>query len=271
LDTITWAEIQTAGSLHPLTDAEILRAWESGQARHPLDREIVLLALGMPADAAPETLSALPVGRRDGLLLALRRLTFGPQLESRAVCPNCHEEIEFGVASRTLEALQPETPWPETFEVSCPPFHMRARLPTSRDLASIATFNPDADNSAADAREALLRRCILAATEDGALGAPSAPVDIKALPAASIEELAARILELDPLAEIQLALHCAACDHHWSVMLDIGAFLWIEVEARAQRLLQMVGTLARAYGWSEAAILEMNPVRRQVYLELATS
>ncbi len=38
--------------------------------------------------------------------------------------------------------------------------------------------------------------------------------------------------------------------------------------SRAERLLREVHTLARAYGWSEGAILELGSARRERYLEL---
>ena len=40
----------------------------------------------------------------------------------------------------------------------------------------------------------------------------------------------------DPLAETNLALDCPSCGHQWNDVLDIGSFVWAEIEARARRL-----------------------------------
>jgi hypothetical protein len=47
----------------------------------------------------------------------------------------------------------------------------------------------------------------------------------------------------------------------------VAAFVWEEIEACAARLLDDVHVLARAYGWSERAILALPEMRRAAYLE----
>ena len=72
----------------------------------------------------------------------------------------------------------------------------------------------------------------------------------------------------DPLAETLVNLRCAECGHQWEEELDIAAWLWVEIEARARRLLFDVHTLATAYGWSEHEILSLSEPRRTLYLEM---
>ena len=72
----------------------------------------------------------------------------------------------------------------------------------------------------------------------------------------------------DPLGEIMLHFDCPACGTSFEESLDLSTFLWAEIEARAQRLLLEVHTLAVAYGWSEAEILSLNAARREIYLEM---
>lgn len=76
------------------------------------------------------------------------------------------------------------------------------------------------------------------------------------------------MLECDPQAEVLLQLTCPSCQREWMITFDIVSFLWIEIHAHAKRLLQEVHTVARAYGWHEADILALSPVRRQFYLEM---
>jgi hypothetical protein len=54
----------------------------------------------------------------------------------------------------------------------------------------------------------------------------------------------------DPLALIELGGACPHCGHAWTAFLDVAAFVWREVQHWAQRTLQEVHLLARAYGWA---------------------
>jgi hypothetical protein len=51
------------------------------------------------------------------------------------------------------------------------------------------------------------------------------------------------------------------------VPFDVGSFVWTEFSVWAQKRLEEVHLLASAYGWSEAEILELSPVRRRYYVE----
>ena len=52
------------------------------------------------------------------------------------------------------------------------------------------------------------------------------------------------------------------------ILFDIGYLLWKEIDAWAIRLLRDIHDLALTYGWGEAEILNMNPWRRNCYLEM---
>ena len=64
---------------------------------------------------------------------------------------------------------------------------------------------------------------------------------------------------------------CPSCEVVLNEPLDLAAFCWAEVEARAPRLMAEVHTLASHYGWSEADILAMSRVRRNAYLGMVLS
>jgi hypothetical protein len=83
-----------------------------------------------------------------------------------------------------------------------------------------------------------------------------------------LEALSQRLASIDPVAETLLDFACAACGHRWQEPLDIAAWFWAEVEARARRLLYDVHTLAVAYGWTEREILSLSEPRRALYLEM---
>src|SRR5918992_1258582 len=168
--------------MRPLSARDLLRVWEVGEDQHPLDRALTLLAAACP-ELTWEELAALSVGRRNARLLALRERTCGPRLDCCVDCPECSEQLEFGVATSDLRAEEPPT-GEEARELVADGVALRFRLPDSRDLASILDLRDPAA-----ARAMLVRRCVLRAERDGA------PVDAGELPAGVVAGLAERISE----------------------------------------------------------------------------
>lgn len=228
-----------------LTPAEILSVWEEGEARHPLDRALLPLAAALP-DWRWSELTALSVGRRDGLLLALRALTLGSRLEMLAGCPHCRELMEFEASADELAVSDAfsEPPAPEPLADGT-----GFRRLTSLDLAE-ALAAPRAA-----ARFGLARASLGAAPRD----------------AAAIDALAEGLGRADPQGEIAFSLECPSCGHAWTAVFDIADYFWREITGLAKRLLDEVRELAAHYGWSEAEIVAMSPARRRHYLERITA
>jgi hypothetical protein len=86
-----------------------------------------------------------------------------------------------------------------------------------------------------------------------------------------LDEVEAAMDQADPLTDIALAFECDVCGHRGTAPLDIGAFLWEEIETRARGLLDEVHLLARAYGWRESDVLALSEARRAAYLERVTA
>jgi hypothetical protein len=240
--------------MRSLTAADVVRIWDQGQAWHPIDRALLLLAYALP-EVPSEELPALSVGQRNLRLLEARRMTIGDRLEGLVACPKCHESLEFNV--RVTQLLLPE-PEVKVQELVIDTWRMRFRLPNSLDLAAILSVK---DNIPA-ARQMLIERCLLAVSQDGQ--------DCSAadLPEEAILQLANAMSEADPLADMRFTLMCHACGYEWSALFDIVPFFWEELAALARRLLREVHQLAKAYGWRESEILGMSSQRRQIYLEL---
>jgi hypothetical protein len=244
--------------MRPLSAHDLLKVWEVGEGQHPLDRALLLLAAAYP-ELTWDELAALSIGQRDARLLTLRERTSGPNLNGFAECPRCAERLIFDVAvADLLVGVEPEA-GDEARELVTEDLTLRFRLPNSRDLAAVLDCRDPVT-----AREVLARRCVLEASRDGA------PVAASGLPAEATTRLARRMAECDPQAEVLLDLRCPTCDHAWQALFDIVTFFWAELAAQAKRLLREVHTLARAYGWSEADVLDMSARRRQFYLEMAT-
>lgn len=232
--------------MRPPSESELLRLWEDGLSRHPIDRALLLCAWARP-DIAPERLARLPLGAVNSGILKLRSALFGSGLALRARCGHCDEILDIPLAIDELLAGQPEPD--DAREVEAIGF--RFRLPTSMDLASVA-YELDAEAGALR----LLDRCCVARPE--------------ALPlTAEVLAEADPLLEsADPLADLSLSVACASCGGATEVALDPGALLWDDVQARARAILAQVHTLASAYGWSEAETLALSPCRRAAYLGL---
>ena len=244
--------------MRTLPARDLLQVWEWGVDQHPVDRALTLLAVACP-EMTRDELASLSIGQRDGLLLTLRELAFGPRVDGFAKCPGCRERLEFTVNVADLRTADSAEPTEAELTLAVEGFDVQFRLPNSLDLAAVA----HCDDVGA-ARDLLAQRCVLHARQG------EADIAVEALPETVIMALAAHVVERDPLSEVQLNLHCPECGHGWPMLLDIVSFFWAEISAQAKRLLHEVHTLARAYGWREADILAMSARRRQLYLEMVT-
>ena len=237
-----------------LTARKLLDIWELGLLDHPFNRALRLLAVAHP-EWSPEQWQEMPIGQRDGCLLNLREVLFGPNLNCVTICPNCSERLEIGLNTVQIRGVQSESPNSGPHSVAVEEFELQFRLPNTSDLLSITNVS-----DATPARRMLFERCILQAKRNGG------PVQVADLPDQVVDATANRMSEIDPLADVQIALTCPACSHPWSATFDIASYLWVEVNSWASRILDEVHQLASAYGWSEADILALSPMRRQLYL-----
>jgi hypothetical protein len=244
-----------------LTADQLLDVWERGQQRTPIEQALLMLA--PCAVIEPDALAALSIGRRDELLLHVRRLTFGEALAGWAECPECHEQLEFATnIGDLLPAISSDADAvprsaPEHFAAHVGGFDVTMRAPNSLDMLALG-----ACSAVAAARRLLVERCVASVRRgDTALAVSDLDEDLVAL-------LAAEANQHDPLAEMLLDMCCPACETRWQALFDIGSFFWQELATQARHLLREVHLLARAYGWRETDILALSARRRQSYIEL---
>ena len=233
--------------MQPLSAAELLAVWEENWRQPPLLQGLALLAAACPEEH-PETLLALPMGGFNARLLTLYAWCFGPTLTAVTTCTGCGETVETTLDAASLHASHrdPPSPWLEVVDEAGA---VRFRSPTLADLIAAG------DASTLDAAAHLiLARC---------LETPPRP-----LPLATVSAVTDAMEHADPLAVIELGGACPHCGQAWSAFFDVAAFLWCAVQTWAQRTLQEVHLLAHAYGWHEADILALTPVRRQAYLQM---
>lgn len=238
-----------------LSAGEILRVWEAGKTRHPLDRALLLLRVSYPG-RTQEELARLRVGQRDALLLAVREQTFPEPLHCYTECPRCSTSQQFDLNPAELH-LESDTGRDQDKLDLDGGVEVCFRLPNSEDLAAAVRFG-----SPARAGAALFDRCLLWASREGQA------VDWKELPPEALTKVSEHMEECDPVAVIRLDLSCCECRHRWEAILDIAGFFWEEIAVQAKRLLREVHILAWAYGWREAEVLALPASRRQAYIEM---
>jgi hypothetical protein len=252
--------------MHALSAADILHVWEVGRGQSHVERAVTLLERAYP-ETDRAALVHLSLGARDRLLLEVRAGVLGEALEVTTVCPACDERLEFRLAigdllggesiSGVAQTGDPCSARESTeFEMAVAGYELRFRLLDSADLLAAAAC-PDAEA----ARSALVARCLLAALRSGD------EVAVADLPPEVVAALAERLAEGDAQIETMIDITCPVCAGTCRAELDLAGFIWEEIRGQAQRLLEDVDALARAYGWSEAEILALGTERRRLYLE----
>jgi len=239
----------------------LLRVWEEQQRAHPIQRALQLLAQAWPEHGEGGWLHA-PIGTRDAALMRLHESLFGGALHTRTACPHCGEQVElpFRVGDVLAGAAAPSDE-PRSLSLEQHGHAIDYRLPTSDDLLAVT----GAGDSAAIAAQRLMQRCVSRARRGGD------ELDAAALPDDVVAALGDAMAQHDPQADVRIALACPACGEHSQAHFDIVSYLWSELDDWAQRVLADVHVLARAYGWSEDAILALSPSRRQIYLEMVSA
>ncbi|MCZ0204202.1 hypothetical protein OZK63_02050 [Streptomyces sp. UMAF16] len=232
--------------------AALLATWEAGLAEAPAGRALLLHGTARP-DLDTTALPAVPLGEREGDLLALRRALFGERMQVRLDCRACGADMEFeldaGEFTRSLDR-----PARQVVRLTEDGWDITFRLPAAADLTAVAR--------ATDPRTALLARCLVSAVHDGA------PRTADSLPPPVQRRIAEAVEAADPGADITLNVGCPECGTTTRAELDIASYLWTELDAWARDTLLDVHLLATAYGWSEPEILALSPLRRRYYLEL---
>ncbi|VAW89523.1 hypothetical protein MNBD_GAMMA18-1277 [hydrothermal vent metagenome] len=247
--------------MRPLEATELLDVWEQGLNQPPLQRALMLVTAASP-ELDSEAVAGLSIGARDARLLQLREWMFGPRLLNTAQCPQCTERVEWEGRTTDLRIQAVDrVDLAEESALEIAGYQLHFRLPDSGDIAAVmASTQGEGDASSM----ALIKRCIISANHQGKT------CDLAELPQQALDALSQKIEQLDPQAEIRTELTCPECSHQWDVLFDIGGFLWIEINNWAERTLRTIHRLATAYGWTETEILNLSPVRRQLYLGMVS-
>jgi hypothetical protein len=243
-----------------LPERGLVDLWERGAAEGPAGRARLLLAAARP-DWPAEALDTAGLGERDAWLLELRRRAFGDEVRAVVACPACGTELTVTLPAAQLRFEPPATKpaGRRDVAVSAGGYEVRARTPDGTDLRAAAECG-----DVTGVRAALVARCVV-----GARGTGGEPVAAGELPDDVVAAVGDALAERDPQSEVLLDLVCAVCGRGWGAVFDVTRFLWAEVAAAAERVVDDVAALARAYGWTEEQSLALSPWRRRRYLDKA--
>lgn len=258
--------VQTA-EMRELTGLD--EEWLQGAGGTPLGERVTemlsrcLLYLG-DKPATVEQVRGLSIGDRESLLLQLRRLTLGERIDCMLRCPDeaCGEriDIDLRVSDLLLPSYDDFPAWhEETLKIANSAFNVRFRLPTGADqeaVAALAFVQPEA------AAAWLLSRCVDRLVDsEGQNVREEPPPDV-------VGAVGARMVALDPQAELSLNLVCPACERPIEVLFDTGAYFFAELSNAAPRLSEEIHILAWYYHWSEPEILDLTRCKRRRYVKL---
>ncbi len=248
--------------MRPLSPSDLLELLDRGHDLAPVGRALLLLARAWPGSSV-EAREALPIGRRDALLIALRAHTFGARASFAASCAACGEQLEASLDLAQVLAEHPDEGDPgaeHTLEHDG--VTVTFRLPSSADLLAL-------EGRPEGGAEDFARRVVTSI--DGRAPDAETPPSEAPLPAGVAQAIAADLEQADPLAVIRFEVVCGDCGESRRQTFDIVPYLWREIETAGERVVREVHALASVYGWTEREILRLSAARRAMYLRQVAS
>jgi hypothetical protein len=171
-----------------------------------------------PGDAR-QTIRDLLVAERDRELVALRRLSLGPDITAQVPCPACGEvsEVDFSLDVLPLDFQSP----PRRVNVQLPDVgEVVLRLPTAGDQEDLLDSGLEGE---AERRSWLLARCL----ERYGDRADGFDVDFtRALPVGTRTALESAIEEALPDLDLELSAECSHCGAPIVAPFDVPVFFF---------------------------------------------
>jgi hypothetical protein len=206
------------------------------------------------ADGRPVDWPALPATDLDAAALLIRQAWIGDAIETDVRCPQagCQDRIDVSFrVSDYLEHHRPRrprgvTPSPEPGWLTLAGADVRFRVPSVADVLAAAPGGPRAD--------ALADACI----------EPPRPSRAVA------RRLSRALAALAPSLTDVIGGACPGCGREVTLRFDPLGYLLAELRDAFAGLYAEAHALAAAYGWPEAAILDLPRGRRQRYAALVT-
>lgn len=215
-----------------------------------------------------ELVRRLLVGDRLFLLLKLREMTFGRQIQAVARCsfPDCGAKVDIDFHTDSIPVIRaPQTSLLHTMRLSTEAGGQPVtfRLPNGEDQEMLGHLLDCDEELTADC---LLARCV--ESLDGGRQPVKAEIMGSAAAKAEIEQEMER---LAPKIGANFAALCPECGRSFTVAFDLQEFVLAELNTRLDLLLKEVHYLAFHYHWSEQEILGMTREDRRRYIEVLST
>ncbi|MDX6511431.1 MAG: hypothetical protein QOE36_935 [Gaiellaceae bacterium] len=178
-----------------------------------------LVAPGDDSTEARQTVRDLLVAERDRELVALRRLSLGPDISARVPCPACGEvsEADFSLDVLPLDFELP----PRSLSVELPDVgEVLLRLPTAGDQEDLFDAEPEGE---AERRSWLLARCLKQ------YGDRREGFDVdfaRGLPMRERTVLESAIEDCLPDLDLEMAVECSHCGEPIVAPFDVPVFFF---------------------------------------------
>lgn len=215
----------------------------------------------------------LLVADRQFLLLKLREMTFGEQVQATIVCPwpNCGHQVDIDFSTHDIP-IEESTDKGPTYSITLSPEALQQgdfsatekavtfRLPNGADQEELASVML---NNEAAALTALLGRCIKQ------IGAQKNTVElIHQLPPLARMEIEQGMESQAPKIDLSLGATCPECHRDFTMPFDLQQFFFGEWHTSKDLLYREVHYLAYHYHWSEEEIMEFPRDKRRKYIEV---
>jgi hypothetical protein len=257
-------------------DEELLAAQQSN-ANAPLLTVLLsrcVLRLGHIRPVAEDLARRLLVADRQFLLLKLRQMTFGNQVQATVQCPweACRKKVDIDFSLDDIPVhesekkgplytreLSPEASFGNEHGEKCR--EVVFRLPNGEDQEAIArTIEKDETEALA----LLLARCI---RRLGPLHDPG-PEAIRRLSPFALAEIERHMEAAAPQVDLTLVAHCPECEREFVAPFDLPGFFLGECKTSRELLYREVHCLAYHYHWSEHEIMALPREKRRKYIAL---
>jgi len=216
----------------------------------------------------------LLVADRQFLLLKLREMTFGDQVQATILCPwpNCGNQVDIDFSTRDIPIEESADKGP-TYSITLSPeaiqkggmqpdeSHLVFRLPNGEDQETLA---PLMANNEAAAFTGLLTRCI---QQIGSERDPS-PEKINQLSPGARMEIEQAMQAQAPKIDLTLGANCPECHREFTMPFDLQQFFFGEWHTSHDLLYREVHYLAYHYHWSEEEIMDFPREKRRKYIEV---
>jgi hypothetical protein len=228
--------------------------------------------LGNISPVPAELVRRLLVADRQYLLLRLRAITFGDQVQATARCAwaDCGKKVDIDFSLQDIPIKESQAPGPLytmqlSPEAACKDEAgevyraVTFRLPNGEDQEVVSPLMAD---DAARAFAVLLGRCIQS------IGPWEQPGEalLRRLSPLAQQEIERQIEAVAPQVELTMEAQCPECGHGFTVPFDSQAFFFGELHTSRDLLYREVHYLAYHYHWSEQEIMAMPRDKRRRYI-----